>query len=211
VSASSPQPIGLVAPAVNPTTVAEPGARVAGSERAGLVRHPGLVALLALAVAVLAFTSFPVGAQAAIAAFLAAVLVVLAACDLERGVIPNRIVLPAAAIVLIAGVAFLPGRSLELVLAAVGAAMVFLIPNLLSASAMGMGDVKLALLLGAGLGWGVVGAVVVAFIVMFPVALAALIRGGLAARKATLPFGPFLALGALTILIVSPLAGLGGT
>jgi prepilin signal peptidase PulO-like enzyme (type II secretory pathway) len=41
--------------------------------------------------------------------------------------------------------------------------------------------------------------------------LAALIRGGLAARKAMLPFGPFLALGALTILIVSPLAGLGGT
>jgi leader peptidase (prepilin peptidase)/N-methyltransferase len=166
VSASSPQPIGLVAPAVSPTTVADPGTRVAGAERAGLVRHPVLVALLALAVAGLAVTSYPVGAQAAIAAFFAAVLVVLAACDLERGVIPNRIVLPAAAIVLIAGIAFLPGRSLELVLAAVGAAMAFLIPNLLSASAMGMGDVKLALLLGAGLGWGVVGAVVVAFIVM---------------------------------------------
>jgi leader peptidase (prepilin peptidase)/N-methyltransferase len=80
-----------------------------------------------------------------------------------------------------------------------------LIPNLINRSLMGMGDVKLAVLLGAGLGWGVVGAVTVAFLSMFPVALGTLIRGGLAARKTTLPFGPFLALGGLVILIVSHL------
>ncbi len=210
MSASSPQPTELVAPALSLPTGGD-ATRAGGSERARLIRHPAVVAPLALAAMVLAFTSSPAGPQAAIAAFFAAVLVVLAACDLDSGLIPNRIVLPAAAIVLVAGITFLPGRSLELVLAALGAAVVFLIPNLLSASAMGMGDVKLALLLGAGLGWGVIGAVVLAFMVSFPIAVAALIRGGLAARKATLPFGPFLALGALAILIVSPLAGLGAS
>jgi prepilin signal peptidase PulO-like enzyme (type II secretory pathway) len=69
--------------------------------------------------------------------------------------------------------------------------------------------VKLVALLGAGLGWGVVGAIMVAFISVFPVALATLIRGGVAARKSTLPFGPFLTLGGLAILIVPHLAGLG--
>jgi prepilin signal peptidase PulO-like enzyme (type II secretory pathway) len=71
-----------------------------------------------------------------------------------------------------------------------------------------MGDVKLVMLLGAGLGGGVVGAITVAFISLFPVALATLIRGGLAARKSSLPFGPFLALGGLAVLIVPHLAGL---
>jgi leader peptidase (prepilin peptidase)/N-methyltransferase len=169
------------------------------------------VAVAALAIAVLAFTTYPVGAEAAIAACFAAVLVVLAACDLEQRIIPNRIVVPAAAITLIANVAFLPARSHELVLATVGAGTVLLIPNLLNGSLMGMGDVKLGILLGAGLGWGVVGAVMIAFIAIFPLALAALIRGGLAARKATLPFGPFLALGGLAILIVPRILGLGGS
>jgi prepilin signal peptidase PulO-like enzyme (type II secretory pathway) len=71
--------------------------------------------------------------------------------------------------------------------------------------------VKLALMLGAGLGWGVVGAVALGFIAMFPVALATVIRHGLAARRSTLPFAPFLAIGALAILIVPRLLGVGGS
>lgn len=192
-------------PSLRPATAGD------SDKRAPLLRHPLPVTLLALAVAVLAFTTYPAGAGAAIAAFLAAVLVVLAATDLERRIIPNRVVLPATAIVLIASLVVFPGRALAFVLGAVAAALAFLIPNLISSSLMGMGDVKLALLLGAGLGWGVVGAVAVASITVFPVALAMIIRGGLAARKATLPFGPFLALGGLVILIVPHLAGLGGS
>jgi prepilin signal peptidase PulO-like enzyme (type II secretory pathway) len=183
----------------------------AGSERSALLAHPVPVALLAVALAALAFSAYPVGADAAIAAFMAAVLVVLAATDLERRIIPNRVVLPAAAIVLLARVSFVPNRSVEFFLAAVGAGAAFLASNLLSSSSIGMGDVKLVLLLGAGLGLGVVGAVIVAFLSVFPVAVGTLLRGGLAARKATLPFGPFLALGGLVILILPRLAGLGGT
>jgi leader peptidase (prepilin peptidase) / N-methyltransferase len=166
------------------------------------LRNPVPVAMLAPALAVLVYACYPPGPAAVIAAFTAAVVVVLAAFDLENRLIPNRIVLPASAIVLLAQIAFFPAHSLECVLAAIAAAIALLIPNLISKSLMGMGDVKLALLLGASLGWGVIGAVTVAFISMFPVALTMLIRGGAGARKATIPFGPFLALGAIVILIV---------
>src|SRR5207244_4694754 len=107
----------------------------------------------------------------------------------------NRIFLPASAIVLVAQLALFPGQASEWVLAALLAALVLMIPQLVGRSWMGMGDVKLALLLGATLGWGVVGAVLIAFLCTFPVAVGVLIRGGVAARKTTIPFGPFLPLG----------------
>jgi leader peptidase (prepilin peptidase) / N-methyltransferase len=202
---------GLLGPAVSSGTLDGRPSGVFGAERGPLVRHPAPVAVAALAIAALAFTSYPVGGQAAIAACFAAVLVVLAACDLERRIIRNWVVVPAAAITLIANVAFLPGRSHELVLATVGAGTVLLIPNLLNPSLMGMGDVKLGVLLGGGLGWGVIGAVMLASVAILPVALAALIRGRSAALGATRPFGPFLALGGLAILILPRLLGLAGS
>jgi leader peptidase (prepilin peptidase) / N-methyltransferase len=193
------------------TTAEDTGNNFERWGRAPIVRHRVPVAVLAVGAAGLGFASYPVGAAAAIAAFLAAVLVVLAATDLERRIIPNRIVLPATVTVLIARVVFFPGHAPEYALAAVGAAAAFLIPNLVSSSAMGMGDVKLVLLLGAGLGWGVIGAVVLAFLCCFPFALVTIVRDGFAVRGKTIPFGPFLALGALIILIVPRLAGLGGS
>ncbi len=164
--------------------------------------------LAAAALAALAFASYPLGAAAAIAAFLAAVLVTIAVIDLRSLTIPNRVVLPATVTVLAADVVFFPGRALECLLAGLLAAGVLLIPNLISSALMGMGDVKLALLLGLALGWGVIGALLIAFIAVLPVAVAMLVRGGAAARKAALPFGPFMALGALVVLIVPRLAGL---
>jgi prepilin signal peptidase PulO-like enzyme (type II secretory pathway) len=168
------------------------------------------VGLAAGGLAALAFASYPFGAGAAIAAFLAAVLVTIAVIDLRSLTIPNRVVLPATAIVLAADLVFFPGRALEYLLAALVAGALLLIPNLISSAWMGMGDVKLALLLGLALGWGVIGALMIASVAVLPVALATVIRGGAAARKAALPFGPFLAFGALVVLIVPRLAGLGG-
>jgi prepilin signal peptidase PulO-like enzyme (type II secretory pathway) len=63
-----------------------------------------------------------------------------------------------------------------------------------------MGDVKLAFLLGVGLGGAVVTALVVGLVAACIVALAILVRGGRAARKQAIPFGPFLALGGLVAL-----------
>jgi leader peptidase (prepilin peptidase) / N-methyltransferase len=63
--------------------------------------------------------------------------------------------------------------------------------------------VKLAFLLGAGLGWAVAGAAIVAMLSTFVVSVLILARRGLAARKDTFPFGPFLVLGALVALFLS--------
>jgi leader peptidase (prepilin peptidase) / N-methyltransferase len=185
-----------------------PGSKVSGAKPAPLLRNPFAVAVVAFAFAVMAFVASASGAEAVVAGFMAAVLVMLAATDLERRIIPNRIVLPATVIVLIANIAISPGRAPVFILAVLTVGIAFLIPNLINASLMGMGDVKLMLLLGAGLGWGAVGAIMVAFLAMFPFALATLIRGGVAARKTALPFGPFLALGGLVVLILPQLTGL---
>jgi leader peptidase (prepilin peptidase)/N-methyltransferase len=131
------------------------------------------------------------------------VLVVLAAIDLERRIIPNRIVLPAVVLILAAQIALSPDRALEWTAASLGAALFLLLPLLVYPSGMGMGDVKLALLLGAGLGWAIVPALVAGLFAAFIVALVVLVRGGLAARKTALPFGPFLVLGALFGLFLS--------
>jgi prepilin signal peptidase PulO-like enzyme (type II secretory pathway) len=64
-----------------------------------------------------------------------------------------------------------------------------------------MGDVKLAVLLGAALGRDVLGALTLGFLGMFPVALWLLVRGR-GVRGATVPFGPFLACGAAVALLV---------
>jgi leader peptidase (prepilin peptidase)/N-methyltransferase len=171
-----------------------------------LLRTPAPAFALAAVLVILAFAVMAPG-HAVVAAATAATLVVLSAIDIERGIIPNRIVLPAAALVLVMQIALFPDHAPEWALAALAAAVFFIVPHLFSRSWMGMGDVKLALLLGAALGWQVAGAIVLAFLCVFPVAVLVLVRGGLSARKATLPFGPFLALGALITLFGPSLAG----
>jgi leader peptidase (prepilin peptidase)/N-methyltransferase len=136
-------------------------------------------------------------------AFLICVVAVLAVIDLEQRRIPNRIVLPATGAVLAAQLVADPGRAPELFGAALGAALFFSLPLVVSRGGMGMGDVKLALLLGAALGKGVVLAIAVAAFSIFPIALAMLLRGGTSARTQGIPFAPFLALGAAVAVFLS--------
>jgi leader peptidase (prepilin peptidase)/N-methyltransferase len=182
----------------------EPTSKAAGADRTPWPRQRGVVPLAA-ALVILAFVAMPLD-RAVVAGFTACTLVVLAAVDLERGIIPNRIVLPATAIVLLAQLALFPAQAVEWLLAAAAVSLALLIPRLIRPAWMGMGDVKLALLLGAALGWEVLGALLIACLSIFPVALIVLIRGGASARKSTLPFGPFLAFGALVALYVPYLA-----
>ena len=165
--------------------------------REGRVAAAGLSGFLVIACLV----RFGPGAEALVAGFFAAVLVLLSVIDLERRIIPNRIVLPATAIVLLANVARDPDRAPEWILAAVGAGLFFLVPLLVYPSGIGMGDVKLALLLGAGLGLAVVPALVVGLCAAFVVAVALLVRGGAEARKTAIPFGPLLSFGAIVALL----------
>lgn len=166
-----------------------------------LLRRP-VVHLAAAAMAfALAFARFGTEPDGFVAAVLLSTLAIVAAVDLERRIIPNAIVLPATAVVLSAQVAFFPARAGEWALAAFGAALFLLLPAVLHPGAMGMGDVKLGFLLGAALGWDVIAALALGSLAALPVALYAFVRGGRSARTATLPYGPFLALGAAVVLL----------
>jgi leader peptidase (prepilin peptidase)/N-methyltransferase len=160
--------------------------------------------------AVVAFIAYPPGPKAVMAAGLATALVIVTVTDLERRIIPNRIVLPAIALLLATRLGFYPSRAPEHALAALAVAFVLFLPNFLNSSAIGMGDVKLAALLGAGLGWPAFDAVALGFFLLAPLAVMTLIRGGMAARKQALPLGPFLACGGYLVLILIPLLGLKG-
>jgi prepilin signal peptidase PulO-like enzyme (type II secretory pathway) len=160
-----------------------------------------LVAPFVVGVIVLALATLPLD-RGIVASFGGAVLVVLSAIDLERGIIPNRIVLPAAAVALTMQLALFPDRAPEWTLAALLGAAVFAMPHLFRRDWIGMGDVKLILFIGVVLGSSVVDALALAFLCVFPVALLMLARHGLAARRATIPLGPFLSLGALLVLLL---------
>jgi leader peptidase (prepilin peptidase) / N-methyltransferase len=136
---------------------------------------------------------FGVTSQAAVAAFFCAALVAVSATDVERFVIPNRVVLPAAAVVLVAQTLLHP--SVEWSAGAFGASAFLLLAALAYPAGMGMGDVKLALLLGAMLGRTVPVALMIGMIAALVPSIVLLVRHGSAARKMRIPFGPFLALG----------------
>ncbi len=130
---------------------------------------------------------------AAVASFFCAALVAVSVTDLERRIIPNTIVLPAAGIVLAAQTLLDP--SVEWALAGLGAATFLLVAALAYPAGMGMGDVKLALLLGVMLGRVVPVALMLGMLTALVPAIVLLARHGQAARKMGIPFGPFLALG----------------
>lgn len=141
--------------------------------------------------------------EAAVAAFFCAALVAVSATDIERFVIPNRVVLPAAAVVLAAQTLIHP--SVEWVAAAFGASAFLLLAALAYPAGMGMGDVKLALLLGAMLGRTVPVALMIGMVSALVPAVVLLARHGSAARKMRIPFGPFLALGGVVALFAGHL------
>ncbi len=136
----------------------------------------------------------------AIALSVALILVVVPAAliDLEYRIIPNRITGLGAILALAIGLALDPAGEPERVVAGLAAGGFLLLAALAYPAGMGMGDVKLAAVMGLFLGRAVAPAVMVAL-------LAAVLYGGLviarkgahAGRKTVVPFGPFLALGAV--------------
>jgi leader peptidase (prepilin peptidase)/N-methyltransferase len=159
-----------------------------------------LTAGIAFGLAAACFLHFGVTARAFVSALFVVVLTVLAAIDIEQRILPNRIVLPATAVVLLLQIALFPEQTLEWVVSTLGAGLFFLLAYLTYRAGLGLGDVKFALLLGAGLGKGVVLGI---FVGMFAAGIAGLVligREGLDARKKSIPLGPFLAFGAVISL-----------
>jgi len=145
------------------------------------------------------------GARGLLVGAFVAILVELAAIDLERRVLPNRIVIPTLLFVLGAWLAVDPSRYAESLLSAVGAGLFMFLPTLLRPGAVGMGDVKLALLLGAALGRLVVPAFVLGLCATGAFALLLVASRGRSALKEEIPLGPFLAAGAIAaILLAAP-------
>jgi leader peptidase (prepilin peptidase)/N-methyltransferase len=165
------------------------------------VRIPPVYPAVELATALLVAAcvlQFGLSGRAAVAAFFCAVLVAVSATDLAHRIIPNRIVIPATAIVLAAQTALHP--SPEWAAAAFGASGFLLVTALVYPAGMGMGDVKLALLMGAALGRYVPVALMVGMLSALVPAIVLIARHGGKARKMGVPFGPFLALGSVVAL-----------
>ena len=154
------------------------------------------------ALAVGCLIRFGLTGHALVGAIFAGALVLLTAIDLDRRLLPDAIVLPILAAVLTLQIAFHPDHTLEWVLATLGAALFFFIPMLIYPAGMGMGDVKLAALLGAALGKSVTAAIAVGLVAGGAFALLVLLRDGLGARRKAIAFGPFLALGGLVVLFL---------
>jgi leader peptidase (prepilin peptidase) / N-methyltransferase len=164
---------------------------------------PALVAVGVIAVAALSFAKFEDIGQAFVGAIFSGALVVVAAIDLERRIIPNRIVLPAGVVVLAGNALVDTSSAWEYVISAGVALAVAAVISLASRGGLGMGDAKLCFLLGAGLGWNIIGALLLACVGAFVAAVAILARHGMSARKETFPFGPFLALGGIVALFLN--------
>jgi leader peptidase (prepilin peptidase)/N-methyltransferase len=165
------------------------------------VRIPVLYPAVELVTAVLVVAcvvAFGLTPEAAVAAFFCSVLVTVSATDLTHRIIPNVVVLPAAAVCLVAQTLIEP--SPEWALAALGAAGFLLVAALVYPAGMGMGDVKLALLMGAALGRTVPVALMAGMLFAVVPSVVLLARHGAKARKMGIPFGPFLALGSLVAL-----------
>jgi len=125
------------------------------------------------------------------------VLVTITLTDLERRVIPNKVVL-AGAIAAIAIAAVSEPSSLgERGIAAAGAGGALLLVALAYPRGMGMGDVKLVAMMGLYLGTAVVPALLTGFLAGALVGSGLIAKDGSAARKRAIAFGPFLALGGI--------------
>jgi leader peptidase (prepilin peptidase)/N-methyltransferase len=162
-------------------------------------RYPAVEAATAVLVACCAL-KFGFTWDFLVAAAFCAVLVAISATDLERRIIPNRIVLPATVVLLAAQTVL--HLSVQWIVAGLAAAAFFLIAALAYPGGMGMGDVKLALLLGVVLGRTVPVALMIGMLSALVPSIVLIAKHGRAGRKMTIPFGPFLALGGVVALFV---------
>jgi len=160
-------------------------------------RYPLVEALTAaLCVGAVLVHRSPVGITLSLLVIL--LVVPAALIDLKHRIIPNRLTALGAVLAVVAGLALDPAGEPERLLCGAAAGGFLLIAALAYPGGMGMGDVKLAAVLGLLLGQSVAPAVLIALISGVVVGVVVIARKGASAgRKTAVPFGPFLALGAL--------------
>jgi leader peptidase (prepilin peptidase)/N-methyltransferase len=173
-------------------------ARGGGESRSVRLRVAAVALWILLAAACV--WAFGVTAEALVNVLGCAVVVAVTVTDLERRIVPNRIVVPALAVALVVQTARDPG--VEWIVSALAAGGFFLLLALVNPAGLGMGDVKLAAFLGAWLGYDVAVALFVGSLLGVLPAIVILARRGSAGRTTTLPYVPALAAGAVVGLFL---------
>ncbi len=167
-------------------------------------RYPAveaLTAVLAVAVVLVKHSAHDV----VLGLVLLGVLLPVALIDLDHRVIPNKITLPASLAAVAIGLALRPSGVPEQLIAGAAAGGFLLVFVLAYPRGMGMGDVKLAAVLGLFLGRNVAVALMVAVLAGTVVGSLIMARRGVSeGRKTAVPFGPFLAFGGVVALLAGP-------
>jgi leader peptidase (prepilin peptidase) / N-methyltransferase len=137
-------------------------------------------------------------------------LIAISAIDIEHFIIPNRIVYPVgiASVILLALAALIQddwSTFLRSILAALAAFTFFFVLHLVSPRGMGFGDVRLSFVLGLFLGWlgwpELIGGLFAGFFLGAVIGILLIVLGG-RDRRQHIPFGPFLAAGTMTFVLV---------
>jgi len=134
----------------------------------------------------------------------ASTLVAVTLTDLELRLIPNRVLLISAVAGVALAAALDPSSLPERAIGAIAAGGLLFAVALAYPKGMGLGDVKLAAVMGLYLGRSVGAALLIAFLAGSLVGLGLIARHGAGARKRAIPFGPFLALGGVAGLLAGP-------
>jgi leader peptidase (prepilin peptidase)/N-methyltransferase len=192
--------VSMSEPTVEPEPASEAPAKV---ERAPLreLLPTGTLRSVVVAVSVLlivgSLARYGFTGHALVGAVFCPTLVLLAVIDLKHKLLPNAIVLPASLAVGLIVAASSPGAFVPHLLAGLALGGFFFAFAAIFPGSLGMGDAKLGFLLGIALGAKTLGATLIAFAGLLVGALYILATRGASARKDSIPFGPFLALGGI--------------
>jgi len=156
-----------------------------------------LVAVASVALIVGSFARYGFSGNALVGAVFCPTLVLLAVIDVKHRLLPNAIILPASLAVALIVAVSTPGDFLAHLLAGLALGGFFFAFAAIFPGSLGMGDAKLGFLLGLALGAKTLGATLIAFFGLLIGALYVLVSRGASARKDSIPFGPFLALGGI--------------
>lgn len=133
------------------------------------------------------------------------VLARITVTDLEERKIPNSTLLPAGVAAILIGLVMHPSGVPAQAAAGIGAGLFLLFFAVISKGGLGMGDVKLGLVMGLYLSRSVVVALVVGLLASAVFGLFVIARLGVAkGRKTPIPLGPFLALGGAVAVLFGP-------
>jgi leader peptidase (prepilin peptidase)/N-methyltransferase len=160
----------------------------------------------AVTAALFAAVTIKIGFQARLAPalLLTALVVPASVIDLRHRIIPNAINFPGAVAVYMTAVIAEPHRWAELLIGGVAAALFLGIAWLIYPAGMGLGDVKMTLMIGLALGRYAGVALFAAFAISLLPSIAVLVLKGPRGRKVSFPFGPFLAFGAMVAILYGP-------